>query len=669
MIQIFLDNRPVIPTGNSSIKLTVENPYFTKSTSYTYDVELPLDIAENREVFGFINRIDVEKKSEKYSARLIVDNVCVLAGTAHITSVSETAVKVQLLGDNAAYNYKENQDKAYIDELELGDWFWTTWPDGSFYDSKTKRWVYKDKNGRITGETSIIAHRASCNASGFDASGKTLFDNLFSGEYPWVAYPTQNLTADLKCNNYVYLHYAAVFPEVPKTEIRMCAFSSPEGDRLLDENTKIVSFAVQPYIWLMAEKIANATGYRLEKSDNDLYQDEFFKNLFIVNANNHVECNKCLPHWTVIEWWEHLEKTFNVVMSIDKATNKMSLKRRHQHYISAKEICLNDIVDAFSVELESDVNVDVSVGNVGFYDRDLDPSDKLSEYIQKNARRNYEFESLSDLHSWAKSKRADELAEMKDVLFCCKNGRHYILTDADRLVEVDMFRDRINKPESDDIDIELKIVPAKYIDSTCDFYYQEQEDLAVDTRQCVGDFPVRILAVPDMDEMKWYKINDWGKIDIEKVLNGNEENAIVENNKDVVYIAYSNPDYIESSYQEVKFTTGTVVWGTFKYPRAILRSWSYADLEGLPTYVDQVASLSLIPIAGQNNLASNTIVGTEAIDTTVRHCIRFVADRVPDPGAIFIIRNRRFVCEKIEADIVVSRLKKLMTGYFYEYSK
>ena len=67
--------------------------------------------------------MDVSKVSRILTAELIVDNVTVLLGTAHITAVTETSVKVQLLGAAASYNYGNKMDNTFIDELDLGDWY------------------------------------------------------------------------------------------------------------------------------------------------------------------------------------------------------------------------------------------------------------------------------------------------------------------------------------------------------------------------------------------------------------------------------------------------------------------------------------------------------------------------------------------------------------------
>lgn len=117
-------------TNGSGFKLTRENPYFTESESYTLDITLPMDILENRQFFGNIQRIDASKKSMKYKCRLVVDDKPMLDGTAKVTQVTYLDVKVQLLGGNSELNFNTADEKVYIDEMELAhNWgfFWVSY--------------------------------------------------------------------------------------------------------------------------------------------------------------------------------------------------------------------------------------------------------------------------------------------------------------------------------------------------------------------------------------------------------------------------------------------------------------------------------------------------------------------------------------------------------------
>lgn len=105
MIELFLDNKQAALRDNVSIKLTRGNVYFTKSGSYTYDIDLPLDRPENRAIMGCINRKDVSAGYREFHAVLRVDNQVLLDGKAVIHQVTDSYVKLQLLGGNAEMNF------------------------------------------------------------------------------------------------------------------------------------------------------------------------------------------------------------------------------------------------------------------------------------------------------------------------------------------------------------------------------------------------------------------------------------------------------------------------------------------------------------------------------------------------------------------------------------
>lgn len=667
MIQLYLDGKLAIPKENQTIKFTTENSFFTKSASYTYDVELPLALTENRRIFGFIQRMDQSKEPRVLTAVLIVDNVTVLSGTAHITSVTETAVKVQLLGEAASYNYGNKMDDTYIDSLDLGDWFMTTWPDGSHWEGRGNiGWLYYAPDTHFKGTSTMVFSRAQYTDDG-KWSNATLFSRIYNGTYPWVAFPVINSTADFKCNVYAYR-----FTDSTRKTITAFwrGYVGERSHRRPTDNPVVTSDAIQPFVWIMAEKIAAATGFTLNRNDNALYTNPFFKRIFIVNANNMIECNKCLPHWSVNEWWSQLENTFGLVLSVDYAGKKMVLKQRNDHYRQrATTVCLKNVVDEYTSDVDDETHVDISVNNVGFADFDADPADLLDEYIMTNCDVNTDFNSIVDLLSWGKSQ--SNLTEYKGTLFKCKDGRQFIYTEAEGFVEVNQFRPRLTD-EKEDVEVELKFVPARFVDAECEFFDYIRNGSGASGTQGkdvpIGSFTVQMLQVPDISEMDWYKKNAYSEIDIESLINEEEEEtSATEDKTDVIYLAILPTSPGENITSSTELTTGGTFSGTIWHPRPRLRARVKASLsDTTPTTEDPQYSLSLIPIEGLSNLAANTINGSIVIGTKVRQCIKFIADSIPDPASIFLIHNRRFVCEKIEADITTDGLKKLLTGYFYE---
>ena len=98
MIELFLDNKPAVLRENVAIKLTRENVYFNKTGSYTYDIELPMQCAENRAIFGSINRVDTVTEYRELHAVLRVDNKVLLDGKAVINQIEGAFLLLAYLG-------------------------------------------------------------------------------------------------------------------------------------------------------------------------------------------------------------------------------------------------------------------------------------------------------------------------------------------------------------------------------------------------------------------------------------------------------------------------------------------------------------------------------------------------------------------------------------------
>ncbi len=117
MINLYLDNKHVFFNGNNEIKLTKNNSYLTESGTYSLELEIPLDIPENLQVFGPIQRKEVSKESKKFDARMIVRSKEIFNGSAKLTSITETTVRIQLIGGNSDFNLIVGSGDYYIDEL------------------------------------------------------------------------------------------------------------------------------------------------------------------------------------------------------------------------------------------------------------------------------------------------------------------------------------------------------------------------------------------------------------------------------------------------------------------------------------------------------------------------------------------------------------------------
>ena len=118
MIELYLNEKKVVLASNQKIKLKLENVYFTKSSTYSYDIKLPLLHSDNIAVFGHLERLDVSKKIIKYDAKLVVAGRTILNGSATILDISNGNINIQVLTGNSELNCFFSE--TFIDSLELG---------------------------------------------------------------------------------------------------------------------------------------------------------------------------------------------------------------------------------------------------------------------------------------------------------------------------------------------------------------------------------------------------------------------------------------------------------------------------------------------------------------------------------------------------------------------
>ena len=666
MVQLFLQGKEAVLPDNASFKLTSENPYFTKSTSYTYDVDLPLSIKQNRDIFGHINRIDVEKSSPRYECELIVDNTSILVGEAHITEVNETSVKVQLLGQTAGYNYGNKMDDVYIDALDLGNWFETAWPDKSYFDFKDNTWKVYDKVP--LGNTSPVLYRFFCDhtTSPQTKDPTVFFNNLYSGTYPFVAFPITNASTQEEFNCW----------RVSVSGASSCYLFPHWVDN--DNAWHSIPFACQPYVWLMAEKVAAATGFTLEHANNALYTDQLYKYVFIASANNHMLCNRCLPHWSVNEWWSSIEQTFGVIMSVDYVSHKMYLRKRNAHYTEATaKVNVDMVVNEYTCSMDDETEADISTNNVGFSNDNFNADELLSDDLYAAAVLNKDYESIDDLYDYISMLTPTERKSLHDTIFETSDKRQYIISldcgnGKEGLKQVNMFRPRIVREDSDDIDIELKMIPSQYKDITLSFWNnllqnrEPVETYAPGTETPGYEYKTRALSNPDRQSAE----ATTDELDIDAVLSSDAEMPETESPMDLVYLGIAHVERKDSiqARTDNPWTAGYANI-TVNYPFATLRDRWARDINGTTIRDYNPDELTLLLMQGVNNFARVLNAEGTTIDTLYKYCIKFISDSIPEPGSIFVIRNKKFVCQKIESTISAKGIDKQHTGYFYEFSQ
>lgn len=119
--QLIIDGVEVVLPQNFSTTVKRENSFFTKNGEYTYDCTLSLDNQTNRQLYGFLQRLNkTESVQSKRPAVLIADGKVYCRGTEVITGWTDEEVSVQIVSGNSELNYFIG-DSLKIEWLDMGE--------------------------------------------------------------------------------------------------------------------------------------------------------------------------------------------------------------------------------------------------------------------------------------------------------------------------------------------------------------------------------------------------------------------------------------------------------------------------------------------------------------------------------------------------------------------
>lgn len=413
MTELYLNGYVAVMDKSTKIKVVFDNPYFTKSSTYTHDISLPMrNCAKNQKIFGHINRKDVSKKPQTLKAILIADNKVLLNGSAIIREVTEEKAQVQLVAGNAEMNFFLRAEKLYIDELNLG--YPLASPILASYPNKMY-WAEDQKPNWAD------------------------WKNNYKG---YVFFPVYNETAES-----IFNRFAASYINIDGVRKESFTYYGANMEYICP----------QPYLCTMIQWIIKAIGYDLV--ENQL-TETVFRNLFIANATVVHTWKDVLPHWTVNEFFSNIEKTFGLITVVDEGSKKARLLFSHDYFDDSKPICLSKVIDTFNVKIETDETVDVSNGNIGYSMESPEsmPYAKIDDEILDKVSV-LKYDNMAALQTGYQGigewNRARKIWEAE--------GRQYIELDDNgvkELKEVNQFRDLIRNADKSELDVELKIVPA-----------------------------------------------------------------------------------------------------------------------------------------------------------------------------------------------------------------
>lgn len=622
MITCVINGMAAYPAASQSIKLTYANQYVTDDGEYSYDINFPMSIMDNRRVFHNVSRFDVSKVTQKYNdCKLYVSGRLILSGVGTVISVTEAEIKLQIVGGKSRIKFNDKLTKHYIDEIPFG----TADKPGYTVDKGFSQ-KFKDKISEI--------YRLNEDKSEF-----------LGAEGRWCFMPARDETNDLIAN----------FVGVDRTK-QFIGYNAPF----------IMNMAVQPNLMYIFRKVVEYEGYSLKRNDFDCKP---WNLLYIASAYKTRELCKALPHWSSYTFIEEFRKLFNATIVFDDIKKTCSV-------INASELTTADYVEIEPLdEYTTDYDEDGSFSTSSTANLEYNLGDSAN-------RDNYEvipkkvFDSFEIVHSeelmgsdrqfasttllWSEKKKRQTIIE--------NYGDYYIYVEDEdgnknwKLAGI--WSPLIRDSASDDY-VDLNISPAAQVVENINFksgllednYYEKRcllsipNDKEPDSKEC------------DIDEDGYSYTSVQDALDDESMLDTSEDEQECMN---IFFILPGRVQTGDGTNTRLSWVGNKSRWPQFMTDYRINYGYRFS---GIAFIDDAYYSLALC----MKSEIGTTCLGSlhdNGLKIDNKNClqIKFKSEVIPDPSNTYIIHNKKYVCEKIELEVKDDQIEPIFVGYFYMMS-
>lgn len=425
--------------------------------------------------------------------------------------------------------------------------------------------------------------------------------------------------------------------------------------------------AVQPNLVGLMKEVLAQQGFTITENCTDLAP---WNCLYIASAKRASHIVHALPHWTVREFVTEYCNFFNCSFITDQVARTVRIVSNGDFFGSARYTGIVP-VDEYTVEM-SDEESGHSIGSDNIrYDMSGSPEHDY-DIIPDNVRDSApvkEYPSLNEARTAYGRMSADERKRyiFKTPIGLFVGWEHSMKeeTGADETIseflQIDVFGPLIRDNESDNETL-LKICPVA-ISSTILEYHSADEYFGGGSYP-PGKHPWRYISLENPTGNEY---NRWGDNVDDPTVPTAETSTIQDYIEGEVAIERSEKEDRMQVFFVDDVKMSSVSYEGWDNGQSIDALMPFTDFlyKRMYSASHRQWSLSLNPTAAEHYLGQ-LHQNAYAFDMKAKYCVKFLADEMPDPTQVFIIRNKRFACEKVEAQIDEQGLQQLMTGYFYE---
>lgn len=600
-MEIRINGKRAMLKKGTSFEYVAENRLFSGSDGYTLSITFPL--RHCRENLDIFGHIN---RMDVIAGKVIFD--CEIRdrnfykfGSITITEINDAEVKTQFLEGRSEKNFDKTFDKVYINELDLG-------------------------SPTTTSKSAITPLNA----------WQPNHANPVCVALPWVNDYSGNIQNKAE--------------HIVDDALQNRSHYEWSGDT--------TGLSWQPYLIYITKKICEAVGYTPDFSKWE--QSEEYKYLLICNTLPYAwympGFANALPHWTVEEYFEKLELFLGGEFDFDHRGKRISFAFTQSTLAEKQPVKLENIVDEHSTEVKvEEENCEYAEQKNLVYkdcDHEMWKFYSCDWFIKGWQNRVVRYKSMMELlqankgyATWrgqhGRENRIDKLlyAEDCDAYFVIRAvsrqiqvevraGRIYVYYIYKcRLQPVNLFGGRIVNDNEDADSQEIEFVPA-WIDDTEDKYGR-----------------VLFLSFSAYDE---------------------DNNTTSEDDSDHPFMQTHTVSSLAAGEKDKKAEY---------YDRIYVGFWdgSQSTMGKLPRpWVEDIeimedwSNFSYLHFSLRiNNGQQNRRRIIHNIEPKMKTTFKFLADTIPDVRAVFFIKGKKYLCEKITATFTENGMSQLLKGVFY----
>ena len=499
------------------------------------------------------------------------------------------------------------------------------------------------------------------------------------------------------------IRYADYLPHCTEITFRNSTYpwhAKNDMQHYLHQATDVASdwefeFCPQPKLWLIAERIMAAIGHPLKNSSHDNAIRRWFNKYIIVNPVNSEYYSALMPNWTVYRTIQEIENFCGVRFYIDSDGFGHIVRTKDYYTDVIKHRKVTDIVDEHSVEIDEEAQQnDITRANVMYaFNEGNYPEFPNGLFIRSEILKGANLQFVDNYNDIASTdKQASSIYYTKQNISKCfayTNGLQNVAPLGP------LMRDKYNTQDF----TKLGIIPAKMTYRIVKIYGYKNLEI-----EDFGKFFYRVetapldISIPMIVASGSPVPPNTGGFNtaqmLAKVDSSLPENLQVKSHNSVLEVAVI-PKRITNKVGPQYFDCYTpLAWGwtdpnwklgcvfpTANGMNGLKYENGYIQINGnvlrANTSYNKDYDEEMWKIAHSFSLCDtrspiyDNALDPDRSDTAANmkaeYCFKFTDDIMPeDICNVFHIRNRKFICRRIEYKITERGVSPMKTGYFYE---